>query len=195
MIVQAMVYVAIFISVFIILGLVPIVFNVQLPELPIGLDAALAILPFGTRIYVLVIGIVTPLLYAGSYVGIGVTRRQFTLGLMVSGLGLCLAFATLFTLFEGFTAGFSLARALLQFAGLCLCFLAGWIAVVGFQIRMRPLTIAPFLFCAWVLMFGQVVFLDQLNIPDALHAGIAAILAVGASVLLLAANRRITFNG
>ncbi|MDR3207595.1 MAG: hypothetical protein LBT60_04610, partial [Oscillospiraceae bacterium] len=53
-------------------------------------------LPMVARIFVIVMGIVSPLVYAGPYLAVGVTRRQFAAGFMLAGVGLLLGFSLLF---------------------------------------------------------------------------------------------------
>jgi hypothetical protein len=86
---------------------------------------------------------------------------------------------------------FTLEGAFARMNELILCFLAGWIAVAGFQIRGNILIAAPFLFTAWLLVFRLEYFLDRIRVSAAMEIWVTAGLIVAASVLILWATGHI----
>jgi hypothetical protein len=87
----------------------------------------------GNAIFLLVLGIVFPL-WLSYYVAQGVTRREYALGLMLSGLLLSLFFAALNAMFlvclpPGAFSPLDYTVVILPFSS----FLAGWVCVIGFQ--------------------------------------------------------------
>ncbi len=88
---------------------------------------------FAPRIYLLVLGIVYPLVHLELYVSKGLTRRQFFHALLgaISILSLVLLLPTLIA--EAFLGTLTPLSVIYDFVQLPLFFLAGWCAGIGFR--------------------------------------------------------------
>jgi hypothetical protein len=136
------------------------------------------------RFYMFVAGIVCPLVYFSHYLAVGVTRKQFAVGIFAAGAVLSLCFAILRIPLLIVNDVFSpLAVLVPAFYG-ALAFLVGWTAAIGFHV-MRGLPIIIGIACSAV-MFHGLVALEQSQLPllACLWISVAAILVVGVGLLL-----------
>ncbi|MDR2493340.1 MAG: hypothetical protein LBD25_07810 [Coriobacteriales bacterium] len=96
---------------------------------------ALAIVAVNSNnIFLLVMGIVYPLMLE-LYMMFGVTRRQFARALLVAGAALSVALAVVSGVVAWATASLDALALAGVLASNLLCFLLGWLAVSGFQLR------------------------------------------------------------
>jgi hypothetical protein len=135
------------------------------------------------RIYMLVMGIVAPLVYFSPYIEVGVTRKQFAVGICAAGALLSLCLSVLRIPWLIVDNEFSVLAVLLcAFYG-ALAFLVGWTAAAGFHF-MRGLPIVAGIICANALCQGLIA-LERLQLPllACLWITVGAILLVGAGLL------------
>jgi hypothetical protein len=141
---------------------------------------------YTAKIYMLVIGIVCPLVYFNLYVAAGVTRRQFTAGMLAVAAVMSACFAILrmpLLMAHGELTAMSVTASALY--GM-LAFLVGWTAVIGFQfMRAIPIFLSSISPVFFVLGFLAV---EKLSTAVRLPIFAIAIAALGAG-LLWAASR------
>jgi hypothetical protein len=113
---------------------------VDLDWLAVSRNYVVLAAPLGPRIFMLIIGIVMPLLYMENFVAAGITRGQFVRGMLAAAALLALSFTLFFALilplvfrFPGGMSGF--IPALSGCVQMLWAFLLGWIATVGFSFR------------------------------------------------------------
>ena len=103
-------------------------------EIPLSL---LDIYPRSYGIFLLVLGIVWPLTALKEHIGLGVTRRQFTISLMIAAAGLTLELTVIYAVMavvHGNIAPMNIIAVALYNS---LLFLIGWVAAIGFQLEAR----------------------------------------------------------
>jgi len=131
------------------------VIAIAIGEIPLG--DVLEGFPLGfimsNAIFLLVLGIVFPL-WLSYYVAQGVTRREYALGLMLSGLLLSLFFAVLNAVFlvclpPGAFSPLDYTVVIFPFSS----FLAGWVCVIGFQFSRWFLAAAGIIIAVVIIQF------------------------------------------
>jgi hypothetical protein len=144
----------------------------------------LLISDISTRLYMLAIGIVCPLVYFNHYISAGVTRKQFFAGMVAAGTALSLCFTILKVPLLILGGEFSLLAMLVCVLYGTLTFIVGWTASVGFQhMRFIPIVVgivlAPLMWCG-------LLTLERLQLPLLAHLWIfiSAILVAGTGLLL-----------
>jgi hypothetical protein len=143
------------------------------------------IISISTKVYFLVIGITTPLLYLRPYLEVGVTRGQFALGLSVAAVLLSLCFSLFYGLAFLALGGISPFDAFSNAIYTILPFFIGWVGVIGFQLR-RLYAIILGLILANVFLQLTIRFAtrDILFIPD-LGQALIAIAMIAAMVFAI----------
>jgi hypothetical protein len=152
-------------------------------------DVALTVISaISTRFYMLVLGIVCPLVYFTHYLAVGVTRKQFAVGIFAAGALLSLCFALLRAPMLIIENVFSPLALLVPALYGALAFLVGWTAAVGFQ-YMRGVPICVGTICA-AAMFHGMIAVERLQLPLSAHLPISAgAIALVGAVLLVAVQR------
>jgi hypothetical protein len=147
-------------------------------------------------IYLLILGIVFPLVYFPYYIEAGVTRRQFALGLFATAalFSFCLAALRVpLQIVAGnpdplFASSGILTGTVYGAAG----FLIGWTSVIGFHF-MRGVPIIAGILCAVAMFFG-LRFLSSLPVPPWAQLTLMALALCAAGLLLLQAVKRIALR-
>jgi hypothetical protein len=159
------------------------VFKVRIMGVDVGVSF-LVISDISTRLYMLVIGIVFPLVYFNHYISVGVTRKRFFVGIIAAGTALSLCFTILRVPLLILDGEFSLPAVLVCVLYGTLAFLVGWTASVGFQhMRFIPIVVGTALA---PLMYAGLLSLEKLQLPPLAYLWIftGAILLVGLGLLL-----------
>jgi hypothetical protein len=170
-------------------ALVMVVLQIIFKATGVDVDVTLLVISeLSTWIYMLVIGIVWPLVYFTYYLAVGVTRKQFTLGLFAAAAVLSLCFAALRIPLLLVRGEFSALAVLVPALNGALAFLVGWTAAVGFQ-YMRLVPILAGTVCATGLFHG-LILLERLGLPpwSDVPIALAALLAVGAALFKAVGN-------
>jgi hypothetical protein len=114
------------------------------------------------HIFVLVLGIVYPLMFLEMFVAQGVTRKCFAQGLLAGAAILSACFTTLQIAISLATNSFS-AMGITYFAvSLLLGYMTGWVAIIGFQFR-RVFPIIAGIVCSSILLHGEIYLASRLE--------------------------------
>jgi hypothetical protein len=142
-----------------------------------------------TRVYMVIIGIVCTLVYFPIYLAVGVTRKQFFIGLFASGALLSLCFAVLRIPLLIMSNTLSPLAVLVPALQNTLAFLVGWVGVIGFQ-YMRTVPIIISITCANLMPQGLIQLEKmELSLLTLLWISIIAIALIATGLYL--ATRRI----
>jgi hypothetical protein len=152
-----------------------------------GVDMGVTLLvvsDFSTRLYMLVMGIVFPPLCFAQYLSVGVTRKQFAVGIFAAGAALSLCFAILRAPLSVLDGTFSFLALIVPALYGALAFIVGWTASVGFQ-HGNFIPAAAGIVVATLLWIGLSA-LEKLQLPllAYLWIFISAIFVVGTGLLL-----------
>jgi hypothetical protein len=150
----------------------------------VDFDVTLVVISeLSARLYMLIIGIVCPLVYFSYYIAVGVTRKQFAVGIFAAGAALSLCFAVLRAPLLIMGGTFSPLAVLVPALYGAFAFLVGWIYGVGFH-YMRLLPIGGGILCGTAIVSG-LIQLERLQLPPLaqLWIAVAAILVVGVGLL------------
>lgn len=147
---------------------------------------------FSNKIYLLVLGIVYPLVYFRYYIETGVTRRQFSLGMFATAMLLSLCFAVSLVPLRIAEGTFTPVEILMNAVYGTLCFMTGWTSTVGFQF-MRPVPIFVGILCAVSVLHGG-LFLSKLSLPLWGYLSIAALAVCLLGFFLLRVVKRIALK-
>ena len=142
-----------------------------------------------TRVYLLIVGIIYPLMYFPQYMSAGVTRKQFALGLSFAAALLSCSFAALRIPLELIFREFSPLAILTDAAYGIVYFLTGWTAAISFQfMRLHYIILGAFL--------ANVIFitsqsLRDLPLPLAQHLALALTAGLIISAALAETQKRV----
>jgi hypothetical protein len=109
------------------------------------------IVNYSNHVYLLVIGIISPLVYFTRYVAVGVTRKQIATSLLCSAIVLAAVFALINIPLMLIFGDFYLMQIPTAFARGFASFTIGWLAVSGFHF-MRGVPITLGIVCAVALL-------------------------------------------
>jgi hypothetical protein len=143
-----------------------------------------AVSDISTRFYMLVTGIVYPLVYFSHYLAVGLTRKQFAFGIFAAGALLSLCFSILRIPLLIIDNEFSLLAILVTALYGVLAMLVGWTTVVGFH-YMRCIPIIASIVFGMVIGCGLMTIAGlQLPLLACIWISVSAILVIGTGLLL-----------
>jgi hypothetical protein len=145
-------------------------------------------------VFLLVLGILFPLLSLEPLLAVGATRRQFAIGLLSAAAALAIGFAVICAVLDLLAGSFSLPRLFTYLTDDILFFLTGWAAVIGFQIRLHVFPAAFGILCAWGLLAGSKLLAEYAGFSEPAKLCVSAVLIVLAAVLLVKASRDISLK-
>jgi hypothetical protein len=145
-------------------------------------------------VFLLVLGVLFPLLSLEPFLAAGATRRQFAAGMLSAAAALAIGFTVICVVLDLLAASFSLPRLFTYLTDDILFFLTGWTAVIGFQIRLHVFPAALGLLCAWGMLAGSKLLTEYAGFPAPAKLCVSAVLIVLAAVLLVKASRGISLK-